>query len=178
DRYRKAGRPPAALVWPKSATRTHVERTVRASAMVRDLVNTPAEDLGPEELARAALAMASELGMKARVIKGDELLEANYPLIHALGRGSARPPCLIDLAWGEPKHPKIAVLGKGVCFDSGGLNLKAEAGMRLMKKDMGGAAHALGLARMIVEARLSVRLRVLVPAVGNTGSRTLIRPLR
>ncbi len=177
DRYRKPGRPPAHLVWPTRADRAHVERTVRAATMVRDLVNTPAEDLGPEELAGIAEAMATELSMETRLVKGDELLKANYPLIHAVGRGSARPPCLIDLAWGDVKHPRVAVLGKGVCFDSGGLNLKAEAGMRLMKKDMGGAAHALGLARMIVEARLPVRLRVLVPAVENSVSGTSIRPL-
>jgi leucyl aminopeptidase len=177
DRYRKAGRAPAELVWPRSAARAHVERTVRASALVRDLVNTPAEDLGPQELAGAAETMAAELGMSARIVKGDALLEANYPLIHAVGRGSARKPCLIDLAWGDVQHPRVAILGKGVCFDSGGLNLKAEAGMRLMKKDMGGAAHALGLARMIVEAGLPIRLRVLVPAVENSVSSTSIRPL-
>ena len=176
-RYRRVGRPPAELVWPTRADRPHVERIVRASAMVRDLVNTPAEDLGPEDLARAAETMAAELGMSAHVVKGDALLEANYPLVHAVGRGSARPPCLIDLTWGDVKHPRVAILGKGVCFDSGGLNLKLEGGMRLMKKDMGGAAHALGLARLIVEARLPVRLRVLIPAVENSVSGTSIRPL-
>ncbi|HJS30400.1 MAG TPA: leucyl aminopeptidase family protein, partial [Alphaproteobacteria bacterium] len=176
-RYRKPGRVPADLVWPKGVERAAVERTVRAAALVRDLVNTPAEDMGPRELAKAAEAMAAELGMKARIVKGDALLKANYPLIHAVGRASTRSPRLIDLRWGEPTHPKATIVGKGVCFDTGGLDLKASAGMLLMKKDMGGAAHALGLARMIVEARLPVRLRVLVPAVENAVSGNAIRPL-
>ncbi len=176
-RYRKAGRAPAELVWPKQVDRAHVERTVRAAAMVRDLVNTPAEDMGPKELAQAAEEMAAELGLKARIVAGDALLKANYPLIHAVGRASTRSPRLIDLRWGDPTHPKVTIVGKGVCFDTGGLDLKSGSGMLLMKKDMGGAAHALGLARMIVEARLPVRLRVLAPAVENSVSGNAIRPL-
>jgi leucyl aminopeptidase len=176
-RYRKAKRAPAELVWPTAADRGHVERTVSAAALVRDLVNTPAEDMGPAELAAAAQSMAKRLGMKAAITAGDKLIEANYPLIHAVGRASVRSPRLIDLTWGSPTHPKVTIVGKGVCFDTGGLDLKNDQGMKLMKKDMGGAAHALGLAQMIVEAKLPVRLRVLAPAVENSVAGNAIRPL-
>ncbi len=177
DRYRRPGRPPAELVWPARADRGHVERAARASKLVRDLVNTPAEDMGPAELAQEANAMARRLNMTARVIEGDELRDKNFPLIHAVGRASVRAPRLIDLSWGKTAHPRVTIVGKGVCFDTGGLDLKNDAGMRLMKKDMGGAAHALGLAQMIVEAKLPVRLRVLVPAVENAVSGNAMRPL-
>ena len=176
-RYRKANRTPAELVWPKAAEQGHVLRTVSAAGLVRDLVNTPAEDMGPAELAAAAESMAKHLGMKATITAGDKLLEANYPLIHAVGRASVRAPRLIDLVWGSPTHPKVTIVGKGVCFDTGGLDLKNDQGMKLMKKDMGGGAHALGLAQMIVEAKLPVRLRVLVPAVENAVAGNAIRPL-
>jgi leucyl aminopeptidase len=176
-RYKPPGRPPAELVWPARADRFHVERAARGAALVRDLVNTPAEDMGPAELAEAAGAMARRLSMTARVIEGEQLLEKNFPLIHAVGRASARAPRLIDLSWGKAAHPKVTIVGKGVCFDTGGLDLKNDAGMKLMKKDMGGAAHALGLAQMIVEAKLPVRLRVLVPAVENSVSGNALRPL-
>lgn len=176
-RYRAAARAPAELVWPRAADRSHVERTARASDLVRDLVNTPAEDMGPADLARAAKDLAAELGLKLDIIKGDQLLKQNFPLIHAVGRASDRAPRLIDLRWGEAAHPRVTILGKGVCFDTGGLDLKPESGMKLMKKDMGGGAHALGLARMIVEAKLPVRLRVLVPAVENSVSGNAFRPL-
>ena len=176
-RYKQPGRPPAELVWPARADRGHVERAARGAALVRDLVNTPAEDMGPAELAEAATAMARRLSMTARVIEGDALREKNFPLIHAVGRASTRAPRLIDLAWGKATHPKVTLVGKGVCFDTGGLDLKNDAGMKLMKKDMGGAAHALGLAQMVVEAKLPVRLRVLVPAVENSVSGNAFRPL-
>jgi leucyl aminopeptidase len=176
-RYRKPSRAPAELVWPLHADRAQVERTARAADLVRDLVNTPAEDMGPAELARAATGLARSLRMRANVTVGDALIRRNFPLIHAVGRASARAPRLIDLSWGDPRHPKVSILGKGVCFDTGGLDLKDAAGMRLMKKDMGGAAHALGLARMVVEARLPVRLRVLIPAVENAVSGNSFRPL-
>ena len=176
-RYRKATRVPAQLVWPRQADRAQVERVCRASDLTRDLVNTPAEDMGPGELADAAQRLARELRMEASVIVGDALLKKGFPLVHAVGRASARAPRLIELRWGKAEHPKIAVLGKGVCFDTGGLDLKNDAGMKLMKKDMGGAAHALGLARMIVEAKLPVRLRVLIPAVENSVSGSSVRPL-
>jgi leucyl aminopeptidase len=175
-RYRKAGRRPAELVVPKAADRETVERTVSAAALVRDLVNTPAEDMGPAELAAAAEALAKRHDMAVRVVEGDELRE-HYPLIHAVGRASSRPPRLIDLTWGDADAPKVTLVGKGVCFDTGGLDLKSDAGMKLMKKDMGGAAHALGLADMVARAKLPVRLRVLVAAVDNAVAGNAFRPL-
>jgi leucyl aminopeptidase len=176
-RYKKAKRRPAELVWPEAADKRHVTRVAEAASMVRDLINTPAEEMGPAELADAACDMAKQLGMEASVIKGDKLLTQNYPLIHAVGRASARAPRLIDLRWGDSQAPRVTIVGKGVCFDTGGLDLKSDANMRLMKKDMGGGALALGLARMIVDARLAVALRVLVPAVENSVSGNAFRPL-
>jgi leucyl aminopeptidase len=177
NRYRVAPRAPAELVWPRHADRAHVESVARAADLVRDLVNTPAEDMGPAELADAAKALADELDFDIEITKGNALLKQNFPLIHAVGRASERAPRLIDLHWGKASDPVVAILGKGVCFDTGGLDLKPESGMKIMKKDMGGAAHALGLARMIVEAKLPVRLRVLIPAVENSVSGNAMRPL-
>ena len=176
-RYRKPARAPARLVMPAGADRGAVQRTIEADGFVRDLVNTPAQDMGPGELAAAAVAMAGELGMEARVVTGADLLAEGHRLVHAVGRASARPPRLVDLAWGDTSHPRVTLVGKGVCFDTGGLDLKPADGMRLMKKDMGGAAHVLGLARMIVRARLPVRLRVLVAAVENAVSGNAFRPM-
>ncbi len=176
ERYKKDRSATAVLIWPPGVDRGAVERTASATALVRDLVNTPAEDMGPAELAAAAQAIATRLGLKLKLTVGDELLRANLPLIHAVGRASVRAPRLIDLTWGDPAHPRVAILGKGVCFDSGGLDLKAAPGMLNMKKDMGGAAHALALAQMIVEAELAVRLRVLIPAVENAVAGNAIRP--
>jgi leucyl aminopeptidase len=175
-RYRKAERAPAKLVWPREADRAAVERAAAAAWLVRDLINTPASDMGPAELAAAAQALARAHRATCRVIVGDGLLKANYPAIHAVGRASVRSPRLIDLRWGQA-GPRITLVGKGVCFDSGGLDLKPSAGMLLMKKDMGGAAHVLGLAKMIMMARLTVRLRVLIPAVENAVSGNAYRPL-
>ena len=177
DRYRKAGRAPAELVWPAKADRKAVGRVARADALTRDLINTPAEDMGPPELAAAAQAVADELGMRAQIISDNGKLKREFPLIHAVGRAASRGPRLIDLRWGDPLRPRIAVIGKGVCFDTGGLDLKPDSAMKLMKKDMGGAAHALGLARLIVEAKLPVNLRVLIPAVENAVSGDSFRPL-
>ncbi|MBM3521704.1 MAG: leucyl aminopeptidase family protein [Alphaproteobacteria bacterium] len=176
-RYRKAGRAPAKLVIPASADRTAAMRTVEANALVRDLVNTPSQDMGPAELAAAAIDMAKALGMSSKVIVGEALLSEGYRLVHAVGRASSRPPRLIDLRWGDEGHPKVTLVGKGVCFDTGGLDLKNADGMKMMKKDMGGAAHVLGLAHMIVKAKLRVRLRVLIPAVENSVSGDAFRPL-
>jgi len=176
-RYRKAERAPAMLAWPRNADRAAVQRAVDASALARDLINTPAQDLGPAALARAAVQMARRHRMRSRVIVGDALLRGGYGLIHAVGRAADDAPRLIDLTWGEAHHPKVTVIGKGVCFDSGGLDIKTAEGMRLMKKDMGGAAHALALAQMIVQAKLPVRLRVLVPAVENAIAGNAFRPL-
>jgi len=167
----------AKLVWPKGADRGEVERTARAITWVRDLVNTPASDLGPAELADAAAGLARRHKAKLNIIVGDALLKQNYPAIHAVGRASSREPRLIDFSWGNARAPKITLVGKGVVFDSGGLDLKPSAGMRIMKKDMGGAAHALALASMIMDAGLKVRLRVLIPAVENAVSGNAMRPL-
>ena len=169
-RYRKAERAPARLVWPAAADRKAVENAAEGIFLVRDLVNTPAGDLGPSELAGEARRIGRAFGARVSVITGNKLLSANYPAIHAVGRAAADAPRLIDLTWrgpGRGRLPLVAVCGKGVCFDTGGLDLKSAAGMLIMKKDMGGAAQALGLARMIMGARLPVRLRVLIPAVEN-----------
>jgi len=145
--------------------------------LARDLANTPAGDLGPEELAAAALRVAKDAGADHRVIAGDDLLAENYPTIHAVGRASTRAPRLVDITWGDPAAPKVTLVGKGVCFDSGGLDLKTASGMRLMKKDMAGAAIMLGLAQAIMDARLPVRLRMLLPCVENSVSGNAMRPL-
>ena len=176
-RYRKPARAAARLVMPAGADAAAVERCIDADGFVRDLINTPAQDMGPGELAATAVAMAEELGMQARVVTGADLLAEGHRLIHAVGRASARPPRLIDLSWGDPAHPQVTLVGKGVCFDTGGLDLKGADGMKLMKKDMGGAAHVLGLARMVVRAGLKLRLRVLVAAVENAVSGDAFRPL-
>ncbi|MFM5916131.1 MAG: leucyl aminopeptidase family protein [Novosphingobium sp.] len=148
-----------------------------ATALVRDLVNTPAEDMGPAQLEAEAARIAKQFHAQLTVTSGDAL-ERGYPMIHAVGRAAARShaPRLIELTWGNPKHPKIAVVGKGVCFDSGGLDIKPASGMLLMKKDMGGAAHALALAQLIMQAHLKVHLHVLVPAVENAISGGAFRP--
>jgi leucyl aminopeptidase len=175
-RYKKAKRGFATLVWPKAADRAEVARVTRGVFLARDLVNTPAEDMGPDELAAAARALAKEAGARCTVIRGDDLLRANYPTIHAVGRASSRPPCLIDIRWGSERAPKVTLVGKGVCFDSGGLDLKTAAGMLQMKKDMGGGAVVLGLASALMAAGAPIRLRVLVPAVENAVSANAIRP--
>ncbi len=176
-RYRKRERKAIDLVWPRAADRDLVVHTAEAVYLVRDLINTPAADLGPAELAHAAKALARRHRAQCSVIVGDALLKRDYPMIHAVGKGSARAPRLIDIAWGPAKGPRVTLVGKGVCFDSGGYDLKPSSGMKLMKKDMGGAAHALGLASMIMASRLPVRLRVLIPAVENMVSGTAFRPL-
>jgi leucyl aminopeptidase len=148
-----------------------------ATFLVRDLVNIPAGDLGPAELEAAALALADESGAKVTVTR-DHALAEGYPMIAAVGAAAApgREPRLIELEWGDQRHPRVAIVGKGVCFDSGGLDIKPSSGMRLMKKDMGGAAHALALARMVIGARLPVRLHLLIPAVENAVSAAAFRP--
>ncbi|MDJ0981117.1 MAG: leucyl aminopeptidase family protein, partial [Kiloniellales bacterium] len=175
-RYKKRERDFAALVWPKGVDKAAVTRAAEATFLVRDLINTPAEDLGPPQLAEAAKAVGRAHGAKVAVTTGAALLKNNYPTIHAVGRAADRAPRLIDLRWGT-KGPRVTVVGKGVCFDSGGLDLKSAAGMKLMKKDMGGAAHALGLAQMIMAAKLPLRLRLLIPAVENSVSGNAFRPL-
>ena len=149
---------------------------LEAITLVRDLINTPAEDMMPEQLAAAVLALGQTFNADVTQIIGDDLLRQNYPVIHIVGRASTHAPRLIDLRWGDPTHPKLTLIGKGVCFDSGGLDLKPANGMRLMKKDMGGAAHAIGLAQLIMSTGLPVRLRLLVAAVENAVSGNAFRP--
>ena len=165
------------LITGEAARIDETVRLAEATALVRDLVNTPAADLGPAEIAQAVKAEANRSGGKFKVISGDELASA-YPLIAAVGAAATpeRAPRLIELEWGETKHPRVAIVGKGVCFDSGGLDLKPASGMRIMKKDMGGAAHALALARLITMERLPVRLHLLIPAVENAVSGSAYRP--
>ncbi len=177
ERYRKPERSPARLAWPEAADRDAVAAAATATSLVRDLVNTPAEDMGPEELAAAAEQLAGEFDAEVSVLVGDALLANNYPTIHTVGRGSSRAPRLIDLHWGAADAPRVTIIGKGVCFDSGGLDLKPSNNMLLMKKDMGGAAHAMGLARMIMMAELPVRLRMLIPAVENMVSGNSFKPM-
>jgi leucyl aminopeptidase len=147
-----------------------------ATALVRDLVNTPAADMMPKNLGESAQQLAENFGGKLTQIIGDDLLTENYPTIHAVGRASVNEPRLIDLSWGNSEHPKITLVGKGVCFDSGGLDLKPAAGMRNMQKDMGGSAHVLGLAHLIMSHNLPINLRVLIPAVENAVSNNAMRP--
>jgi len=175
-RYREKKTSGARLVWPEAADRGLVERLAGGVFLARDLINTPASDMGPAELADAALAVAKKAGAKHKVIKGDALLEENYPTIHAVGRASTRPPRLVDIRWGDKAAPKVTLVGKGVCFDSGGLDLKTASGMLGMKKDMGGAAIMLGLAQAIMDAELPVRLRVLLPCVENAVAGNAMRP--
>ena len=173
----KEGTAPPRLVWPKGADRGLVERLAGAVCLARDLINTPASDLGPAELADAATQVAESMGARHRVIAGDALLAENYPTIHAVGRASTRAPRLVDIVWGDEGAPKVTLVGKGVCFDTGGLDLKPASGMKMMKKDMGGAAITLGLAQAVMAARLPVRLRVLLPLVENAVSGNAMRPL-
>ena len=148
----------------------------QATALVRDLVNTPAADMMPKDLGDCAQQLADNFGGELTQIIGDDLLTENYPTVHAVGRASANEPRLIDLSWGKADHPKITLVGKGVCFDSGGLDFKPAAGMRNMKKDMGGSAHVLGLAHLIMSHNLPINLRVLIPAVENAVSNNAMRP--
>lgn len=175
-RYKKPERDFAVLVWPEGVDKAAVTRAAEATFLVRDLVNTPAEDLGPPQLAEAVKTVGSKYDAKVTVTTGAALLEHNYPTIHTVGRAAERAPRLIDLRWGS-KGPRVTLVGKGVCFDSGGLDLKSAAGMKLMKKDMGGAAHVLGLAQMIMAAKLPLRLRLLIPAVENSVAGNAFRPL-
>ena len=177
DRYRKEknGREHATLGVEIGVAR-RANRQIEAITLVRDLVNTPAADLLPGNLEEAARTLAERYGAECATIVGDDLVANGYPAIHAVGRASADPPRLIDLRWGDPDAPRVSLAGKGVCFDTGGLDLKPASGMRLMKKDMGGAAHVLGLALLAMDAELPVRLRVLVPAVENAVAGDAYRP--
>ena len=173
DRYKKNTRAPARLVDTFDAETLDV---LAACVRVRDLVNTPTEHMGPGDLEALARDIAATHGASITVIAGDELLAQNYPAIHAVGRASHRAPRIIELSWGDASHPHVAICGKGVCFDTGGLDLKTAVGMRNMKKDMGGAAHALALAELVMARKLPLRLTALVPAVENAVGPDAFRP--
>ena len=177
-RYRKDNAEPRRLVIPAGVDAADIVRIADGVALARDLINTAANDLGPAELAGAARTLGTRYGAAVTEIVGDALLAKGFPLVHAVGAAATagRAPRLVDLVWGEAGNPKITIVGKGVCFDTGGLDIKPSSGMLLMKKDMGGAANALGLAHMIMDANLPIRLRVIIPAVENAISGAAFRP--
>jgi leucyl aminopeptidase len=177
-RYRKPedGRGPRQLLVKDPAAIDRALPEAEAAAGVRDMIDTPAEDMGPGEVEAAVRALAETVGGRVQVVAGEALIEQNFPAIHAVGRASPRRPRILSMDWGEPQHPLVAIVGKGVCFDTGGLNLKPGNSMALMKKDMGGAAHAIALARLVVARRLKVRLKLIVAAVDNAVSGDAIRP--
>ena len=179
DRYRSKKAKPSEtkIVWPAGADKARATAAIEAISMARDLITTPSSDMGPAELAAAAQALAKKHKAKISVIVGDDLLKKNYPMVHAVGRASVRAPRLIDLTWGRPRDPKVTLVGKGVCFDTGGLDLKPASGMLNMTKDMGGAATMMAVASMVMAAKLPVRLRLLVPAVENSVSGNAFRPM-
>jgi leucyl aminopeptidase len=178
DRYKKRGEPIPRLVAPKGVDVAAVTAFAHACALARDMVNTPANDMGPLQIETIAGEIAEKYGATLSVVRGDDLLKENYPAIHAVGRAAVevRSPRMIEVTWGDLDHPVLALVGKGVVFDTGGLDIKPSAGMRLMKKDMGGAAHALALGRMVMEARLPVRLVILTPVVENAIAGDAMRP--
>ncbi len=176
NRYRRRNGKSVRLVVPDGVDGDEIARIAEAVAFGRDLVNTPANDLGPAEIEDAARLLAEEFCAAFTTTVGDALLDNDFPMIHAVGRASTRAPRLIDIVWGDPNAPKVTLVGKGVAFDTGGVDIKPASAMRLMKKDMGGAATALSAARMIMGANLAVRLRVLVPAVENAISGSAFRP--
>ena len=173
DRYRDRKHKTPALC---GKTNADARRMAEGVFFTRDLINTPASDMGPEALEAAFRQLAKSHAARVRVIKGDNLLKQNFPMVHAVGRASSQAPRVLDMSWGKPSHPKITLVGKGVTFDTGGLNIKPGSSMALMKKDMGGAANVMGLAHMIMDAKLPVRLRVIVGAVENAISGNAFRP--
>ena len=177
-RYRKADARTVQLDPPQSLDRDELQHVAEGVSLARDLINTPANDMGPADLEAAARELAAEHGAAISAIVGDDLLAQNFPLIHAVGRAAdpAAAPRLIDMTWGDAKHPRVTLVGKGVCFDTGGLDIKPDASMLNMKKDMGGAATALALAHMIMARGLKVRLRVLIPSVENSIAGSSFRP--
>lgn len=174
-RYKKPTRAPAQLVLAKNQV-AEVTNMVEGTYLVRDWINTPTDDMGPTEFAAAAERFANHHGVRLHQTIGDDLLQKNYPSIYTVGRASDDAPRLLDLHWGDLNHPKVTLVGKGVCFDTGGLDLKPSSYMLLMKKDMGGGAHVFGLAHMIMTAKLPVRLRILVPVVENSVAGNAYRP--
>lgn len=176
DRYSKSPPQRAQLVPPENVDAEKLLAIAEGVFLARDLINTPATDMGPGALEAAARELAGRHGAKLATLVGEQLLTANYPMIHAVGRAAAEEPRLLDLTWGDSDHPKVTIVGKGVCFDTGGLDIKSAVGMRLMKKDMGGAANALALAHMVMARGLKIQLRVLIPAVENSISANAFRP--
>jgi leucyl aminopeptidase len=178
ERYKaKKSKAVPKIVWPDGVDKTRATAMIDSICLARDLITTPSSDMGPAELAAAAQDLAKTHGAKIKVIVGDNLLKQNFPMIHAVGRASVREPRLIDLTWGKESDPKVTLVGKGVCFDTGGLDLKPATGMLNMKKDMGGAATMMAVASMVMACNLPVRLRLLVPAVENSVSGNAFRPL-
>lgn len=175
-RYKTPTKTPAQLFLSDSSQMDEVSNLVESSYWVRDLINTPADDMGPSELAQEAAKLAKKYGAKLVQLIGTDLVKNNYASIYTVGRASDDAPRLVDLRWGNKNHPKLTLVGKGVCFDSGGLDLKNAAGMALMKKDMAGAAHVLGLARLLMQIKLPIYLRVLIPMVENVVSGGAYRP--
>ena len=175
DRYKDQSAPKAALKAPENVDAARIEAVAAAEALTRDLINTPAADMGPEGLEAAARELATAHGARIKVITGDQLIAQNFPMVHTVGRAAIEAPRLIDLTWGTT-GPRLTLVGKGVSFDTGGLNLKPGASMALMKKDMGGAANVMGLAKMIMALELPLQLRVLVPAVENAIDGAAFRP--
>ena len=175
DRYKANGKKIPSLICSSDVDYEDVMRLANATYLVRNLINTPSNDFGPDELEAAARKIASHYKAKLKVVKG-EALKRGFPMVHEVGKASARQPRLIDFSWGSERAPKVTLVGKGVCFDTGGLDIKPASGMALMKKDMGGAANVLGLAQMIMDAKLPVRLRVLIPAVENSIAGNAFRP--
>ena len=175
-RYSGSTRDWPRLVLPEGVDGEEVSRLARAVFLVRDLINTPAGDMSPADLAAAAAGVAEAQGARIEVIEGEALLAENYPMVHAVGRAAAVAPRLVDMRWGRADAPKVTLVGKGVCFDTGGLDLKPSSAMLLMKKDMGGAACILALGQMLMEAKIDICLRVLIPAVENSVSGNAFRP--
>ncbi|HNS45403.1 MAG TPA: leucyl aminopeptidase family protein [Alphaproteobacteria bacterium] len=176
DHYKKSDKKLPHLLIPKGVNKTRIDATARAAYLARNLINLPPNALGPRTLAGAIEKVGKNFGALIRITEDESLIEENLPLIYAVGHGSDRRPCLTELAWGNPKHPKVTLVGKGVCFDTGGYDLKPSAGMLLMKKDMAGAAIALGTALMIMSLKLPVYLRLLIPCVENSVSGRAYRP--
>lgn len=176
ERYKKADTETVQLMVEQSAMLDRAVRAISASWLARDLVNTPANDMGPDAIEAAATKLSKAHKATIKVTRGEDLLKANLPMVHAVGRASTTPPRMIDITWGNRKATKLTLVGKGVAYDTGGLNIKPGSSMRNMKKDMGGAAHVLALAQMIMDAKLDVRLRVLIPAVENSIAGNAFRP--
>jgi leucyl aminopeptidase len=176
SKYKPSEKEGARLAAPDRIDRAKLERIANAVALGRDLINTPTNDLGPQALEEAIVALADKHGSSCRIVRGDDLLAQNFPLLHAVGRAAAEPPRIVDFYFGPEDAPKVTLVGKGVCFDTGGLDIKPSAGMLIMKKDMGGAATALALASMIMDAQLPLRLRVIIPIVENAIAGNAFRP--